>query len=258
MIVDNYGPPVVWKKELDGVRRRWIKRFVLLNAVYWIVMGTGISSLAWLTGFFPDASRIRLTNQISSRESKVRELESVVKRFRLKEEIYQILKGNGISLGQGMGIAESILTQCETLQLPPELILSIMQKETNHNPVAVSKKGAMGIMQIMPITWDEYVRKLDLGVSRQAAFDPVVNIRVGAQVVKDLYEAYKQKTSSDQEAWRLTLSAYYSGPQDIAQRGLHSGHEKYISDVMENQRRYAQRFASEGSGAEGVSPGMIP
>jgi hypothetical protein len=246
MITNECESPVIWKKDLDGVRRRWIKRFVLLNAVYWIILGTGISSLLWLTPLFPCVSRVPWMDQVSSRESKVRDLERMVKRFRLKEEIYQILQGNGISLGQGMGIAESILTQCETLQLPPELILSIIKKETNVNPGAVSKKGAMGIMQIMPITWDDYVRKLDLGVSRQAAFDPVVNIRVGAQVVKDLYEAYKQKTSSDQEAWKMTLSAYYSGPQDIAQRGLHSGHVKYVSDVLENQRRYAQRFAREG------------
>jgi soluble lytic murein transglycosylase-like protein len=197
MVTDNYRPPVIWKKELDSVRRRWIKRFVLLNAVYWIIPGTGMSSLVWLTDLLPDASRIQWMKRFSSREAKILNLERRVKQLRLKEEIYQILKGNGISLSQGMGIAESILIQSETLQLPPELILSIMQKETNHNNGTVSRKGAMGIMQIMPVTWDEYVRKLDLGVSRQAALDPVVNIRVGAHVVKDLYDHYKRKTDSD-------------------------------------------------------------
>ena len=104
----------------------------------------------------------------------------------------------------------------------------------------------MGITQIMPITWDEYVKKLDLGVSRQAAFDPAVNIRIGTHIVKDLYELYKRKSKSEKETWKLTLSAYYSGPNDVAQRGLHSEHEKYVSDILENQRRYAQRLRSEG------------
>jgi soluble lytic murein transglycosylase-like protein len=72
-----------------------------------------------------------------------------------------------------------------------------------------------------------------------------VNIKIGTHIVKDLYELYKRKTISEKETWKLTLSAYYSGPTDIAQRGLHSGHEKYVSDIFENQRRYAQRLNSD-------------
>jgi hypothetical protein len=243
--MNDYQPPVVWKKDLDGISRRWIRRLIMVNVVYLIIMFSGISGITWLGDLFPDGLRIGILKSVSSKESKIRELERTLKRFRLKEEIYHIVKGNGISVGQAMGIAESVLIQCETLQLPPELILAVMAKETNHNPVAVSSKGAMGIMQIMPATWDEYVKKLDLGVSRQAAFDPVVNITIGAHIVKDLYDLYKRKTKNEKETWTLTLSAYYSGPSDVAQRGLRSGHEKYVSDIFENQRRYAQRLKSE-------------
>jgi soluble lytic murein transglycosylase-like protein len=135
-----------------------------------------------------------------------------------------------------LGIAEGILVQSQVHHLPPELILSVIKKETNHNPAAISKKGAMGIMQIMPVTWDEYVNKLNLGVSRQAAFDPIVNIKVGVYVLRDLFEHYRRHCKTEQDTWVLTLSAYYSGRQDIARKGLRSRHLRYISDVIENQK----------------------
>jgi hypothetical protein len=106
----------------------------------------GMSSITWLADLFIDEPKIGILKSLSAKESKILELERTLKRFRLKEHVYHIVKGNGIPISQAMGIAESILIQCETLQLPPELILSIMAKETNYNPVAISSKGAMGII----------------------------------------------------------------------------------------------------------------
>jgi soluble lytic murein transglycosylase-like protein len=42
-------------------------------------------------------------------------------------------------------------------------------------------------MQIMPFKWDEYVVKLNLEVDRRAMTDPFMNIAVGCQILKDLY-----------------------------------------------------------------------
>ena len=239
--LEQYQSAVVWKTYPDGLIKRWIVTFIILNTVYLIIIFPGMHSLTWLANLFPDGTKIQNIELISSKEAKILDLEKEIRQFRLKEEIYDIIKTNGISLSQGLGIAESILVQSQTHQLPPELILAVIKKETDHNPAAISKKGALGIMQIMPVTWDEYVKKLNLNVSRQAAFDPIVNIKVGVYLLKDLFEHYRMNCKTEQEAWELTLSAYYSGRQDIARNGLRSWHLRYISDVIENQKQYSRR-----------------
>ncbi|MEO6410159.1 MAG: lytic transglycosylase domain-containing protein [Burkholderiaceae bacterium] len=66
--------------------------------------------------------------------------------------------------------------------LDPTLILAIMAIESSFNPFAQSPVGAQGLMQVMTkIHDDKYVA---FG-GRHAAFDPVTNLRVGAQVLKE-------------------------------------------------------------------------
>lgn len=66
--------------------------------------------------------------------------------------------------------------------LDPTLILAVMAIESSFNPFAQSSVGAQGLMQVMTRIHDEkYVR---YGGAR-AAFDPVTNLRVGVQVLKE-------------------------------------------------------------------------
>ena len=66
--------------------------------------------------------------------------------------------------------------------LDPTLILAIMAIESSFNPFAQSPVGAQGLMQVMTkIHDDKYVA---FG-GRHAAFDPVTNLRVGVQVLKE-------------------------------------------------------------------------
>lgn len=66
--------------------------------------------------------------------------------------------------------------------LDPTLILAIMAVESSFNPFAQSPVGAQGLMQVMThIHDDKYVA---FG-GNHAAFDPVTNLRVGAQVLKE-------------------------------------------------------------------------
>ncbi|MEO0095954.1 MAG: lytic transglycosylase domain-containing protein [candidate division WOR-3 bacterium] len=79
----------------------------------------------------------------------------------------------------------------------PFLVKLIIQKESQFNPRAVSKRGAMGLMQLMP----ETARRL--GVKKP--FDPEQNIAGGIKFLRSLFDMF----DGDLE---LTLAAYHAGP----------------------------------------------
>lgn len=66
--------------------------------------------------------------------------------------------------------------------LDPTLILAIMAVESSFNPFAQSSVGAQGLMQVMTKVHDD--KYVAFG-GRHAAFDPVTNLRVGVQVLKE-------------------------------------------------------------------------
>ncbi|MBU6258547.1 MAG: lytic transglycosylase domain-containing protein [Burkholderiales bacterium] len=66
--------------------------------------------------------------------------------------------------------------------LDPTLILAIMAVESSFNPFAQSNVGAQGLMQVMTRVHDD---KYEAFGGTRAAFDPISNLRVGVQVLKD-------------------------------------------------------------------------
>jgi soluble lytic murein transglycosylase-like protein len=82
------------------------------------------------------------------------------------------------------------------------LVTAIMAAESSFNPCAVSPKGAMGLMQIMPS-----VAK-DFRVNPKHAFNPNENIRAGVLLLKRLNERYNGDL-------KLTVAAYNAGPGNV-------------------------------------------
>ncbi|MFC1815377.1 transglycosylase SLT domain-containing protein [Thermodesulfobacteriota bacterium] len=80
------------------------------------------------------------------------------------------------------------------------LLKAIIKVESDYNPRAISKKGAKGLMQIMPATIKTL--RIDNG------FDPRENIMGGAQYFKQLFNRYKGKLP-------LALAAYNAGPSVV-------------------------------------------
>lgn len=70
----------------------------------------------------------------------------------------------------------------ERVSLDPTLILAIMAVESSFNPFAQSSVGAQGLMQVMTRVHDD--KYVAFG-GNLAAFDPVTNLRVGVQVLKE-------------------------------------------------------------------------
>ena len=68
------------------------------------------------------------------------------------------------------------------VEMDPTLILAVMAVESSFNPFAQSPVGAQGLMQVMTKLHDD---KYEAFGGSHAAFDPVTNLRVGVQVLKE-------------------------------------------------------------------------
>lgn len=68
------------------------------------------------------------------------------------------------------------------LRLDPLLIIAVIAIESRFNPFSESTEGAQGLMQVIPRFHQD---KLPEGADKLSFFDPVVNVRVGAQVLDE-------------------------------------------------------------------------
>ncbi len=84
--------------------------------------------------------------------------------------------------------------------LPVALIRAVLSTESAGDRRAVSRKGAMGLMQLMPATWQALRRQFNLGTD---PFDPHDNILAGAYYLRALYDTYGADGF---------LAAYNAGP----------------------------------------------
>lgn len=88
--------------------------------------------------------------------------------------------------------------------LDPDLVRAVVEIESAYNPVALSPKGAVGLMQLIPSTAARY-GITDLG-------DPQQNIDGGVRYLKDLIAAHSGNVA-------LALAAYNSGEHAVSRHG---------------------------------------
>ena len=218
--------PVVWAATFEKSKKRWKISFVLVNLIYLTLLAS--MGLLFLRNEKAEESLLLQQHEFET--------------LKIKESVYSILRNRGVSLSQGLDIAEVTIRQSRKLNLSMSLILAVMKKESGFTPYALSSVNAMGLMQVHPVTWEEYVGKLNLKVSAHAAFDPVTNIIVATNVLKDLYEYYKKTEKSEEEIWKSVLSAYYAGMTSLSQTGMTESHLKYVADVNRFKDEFDEKF----------------
>jgi hypothetical protein len=102
------------------------------------------------------------------------------------------------------GIDEAVRRIAAEHALPPQLIHSVIKVESNYNTRAISSKGALGLMQLIPAT----ARRFGVG----NAFNPVENIQGGAKYLRYLLDLYNGN-------YPLALAAYNAGEGAVARYG---------------------------------------
>jgi len=105
----------------------------------------------------------------------------------------------------------------------PALVRAIIQHESAWQPGAVSSKGAMGLMQLMPATAEHY------GVTHP--FYIHENIRGGVAYLADLLALFR-------EDLRLVVAAYAAGERPIIAKGLDYSSPEVYGYVEEIARQY--------------------
>ncbi len=217
--------PVVWRSIHEKSKGRWKTRFVLMNFFYFAI----ILSLGYL----------HIQDQKTKDLVALRKQELHV--LKTKESIYLILRNRGVSMSQGLDIAEVTIRQSKKLNLSMPLILAVMKKESRFTPDALLSENGMGLMQVHRVAWGEYVGKLDLKVSGHAAFDPVTNTIVATHVLKDLYESYKKTMKSEEGVWKSVLSAYYAGTTTLSRTETMESHVNYVADVNKFKKEFDEK-----------------
>ena len=94
------------------------------------------------------------------------------------------------------------LTAAHKYSLPDAFVAGVMRAESGFNPTAVSPKGAIGLMQLMPDT------ARDLGVDPK---NPSQNADAGTRYLRDLLARYEDQPNQVE----LALAAYNAGPAAV-------------------------------------------
>lgn len=98
--------------------------------------------------------------------------------------------------------AAHVAQASQRFRIPESWIWAVMRVESGGNPRALSRAGAMGLMQIMPATWAMLTKRLDLGSD---PFDARANIHAGAAYLRLMWDRYGRVGAM--------LAAYNAGPR---------------------------------------------
>lgn len=114
--------------------------------------------------------------------------------------------------------------------LDPALVIAVAAAESAFNEKAVSRKGALGLMQVMPATAERYgIAARPASEGEHAAMEPKVNAQIGSRYLADLLRMF----DGDKE---LALAAYNAGEGAVMKYGRqippYPETQQYVAKVM--------------------------
>lgn len=127
-----------------------------------------------------------------------------------------------------------LLMEARKRGLDPRLLKAIMAAESEFNPRALSPKGAVGLMQILPSTAES------MGVPRALIKDPLQNIRAGATYIAHLYGIIAKRHNmkgvrmADAPVWLVqrVIASYHAGPRFLSRGTWYKSTRLYVRKVL--------------------------
>ncbi|GAB3625592.1 lytic transglycosylase [Pandoraea terrae] len=151
-----------------------------------------------------------------------------------------------------------IMRAADRFDVDPALLKAVIAAESGFDPDAVSPKGAIGLMQVMPETGERYGVRADKKRSvADKLSDPSINVATGARFLRDLQARYPARLE-------LVLAAYNAGEGAVARHAYqvppYAETRDYVVAVMELYRRFDPdaAMASATSVTEGAVRAALP
>lgn len=112
-------------------------------------------------------------------------------------------------------VQEIIRSTAGSLNVPVDIALAVARTESNFSQAAISPKGAIGVMQLMPAT------AKDLNVN---PYDLMQNIEGGIRYLAKMFQMFG--------TWDKALAAYNAGPGNISKGIMPKETENYVAKVL--------------------------
>ncbi len=135
----------------------------------------------------------------------------------------------------------------EQHSVPEQLVFAIIKVESNFDPSVVSSAGAMGLMQMLPSTYEWLTTKLGDSYSKDDLYDPETNIRYGTYYLQYLYSRFG--------TWEKAIIAYNWGEGNFSEFLDNEGYtegdydsipvtetKNYVKKVMHHWKKYKELY----------------
>ena len=198
---------------MDGSGIKFLKIFVLSAAIMLVAFVASVHADIYM--YIDDNGVMHFTNTPTSNQHEykvyIKERASVSTKFHTTDKFDKLISNAS-----------------KEFNVDSRLLKAMIKAESDFDPRAISRKGAMGLMQIMP----ENFKMLNI----DNPFDPWQNIRAGARYFKKLYERFNGKLA-------LSLAAYNAGPTAVDRYKSippYQETEEYVRRVLRYYRTFKQ------------------
>jgi soluble lytic murein transglycosylase-like protein len=206
---------VILKKAHHQFAEKARKRILRVHLI-WAFVAIGLAG-------FLGIQTVSLNHLRQEEEAIQLELRLELQANQVKREILEIFRTKPLTVGQALDVADIIMNQ---KKIPVGLLLGILEQESQGNPMAVSSKGALGLMQVMPGTYQIVYASNPPLQAQQKMHSPALNVTAGIAYLSDLWEQFHD--------WQKVLRAYYAGPEQANNKKF----DWYAKSVILKARKF--------------------
>jgi hypothetical protein len=155
-------------------------------------------------------AKIKLQEHQLQIELNSTQIPDIAKFVGLVEQLSEVSQGK-LAPEEVVNVAEIIYKECaanKDIGLTPDIILGLIERESNFNPDAVSSAKAYGLMQIIEDTWLMHDMFDMWAFSPDVAVNPEINVRVG---IAELVRLRRYWLREGQDNWMIPLTSYFWG-----------------------------------------------